>query len=71
MIDVIFVIHARGKISTGAAVIGELPEIGQSIQVKGIDRLVTGVMKFFVGTATKLPKPEIEVVPLSGNPNDE
>jgi hypothetical protein len=65
MIEVIFVIHAGGKIRTAGGSVESLPESGQTITVKGIDHTVRSVMETFVGTTQRLPKPEIDIDPLA------
>ena len=64
MIEVIFLLHAIGKVSTGAGSLESLPQTGQIITVRGREHKVLHVSKTFPGTTQKLPKPEIDIEPL-------
>ena len=65
MIEVIFVVHARGKVSTRGGSLETLPQRGQMIRIKGTDHKVLSVMETVFGSMNRLPKPEIEVEPMA------
>ncbi|HLK17055.1 MAG TPA: hypothetical protein VKT78_19780 [Fimbriimonadaceae bacterium] len=67
MIEVIFVVHARGKVTTGAGTVEALPEPGQLIQIRGADHRVLGVITTIYDGTVRLPKPEIDVEPVPDN----
>ena len=64
MIEVIFVVHARGKIRTGSGTLDALPEAGQMITVRGQEYKVLKTRTTATGSLNRLPKPEVDVEPL-------
>jgi hypothetical protein len=65
MIEVIFAIHARGKVSTGGGSLEAIPLMGQIITIRHKEYKVLHVSKTYPGTTQKLPKPEIDVEPVN------
>lgn len=64
MIEVIFLLHAGGKVATRGGTVETVPEAGEIITVRGHEHKVLHVSKTFPGTTQKLPKPEIDVEPV-------
>ena len=64
MIEVIFVVNARGKVARGSGTVETLPKAGEIVTVRGQEYKVLRVRDRFAGTTQWLPKPEIDVEPL-------
>ena len=68
MIEVIFVVHARGKVSTGSGSLDNLPEVNQLITINSRDHKVLSVTQH---KGVKYPKPLhrpiVDVEPLPDN----
>ena len=58
-------IPARGKITTAAGKVDELPEPDQVIQFKGAEYRVLSVMTTINDGTVVLPKPEVDIEPAS------
>ena len=71
MIEVIFVVHARGKVTSGSGSLDELPAIGQLITMNSRDHKVLGIT-LHKGVKRPLPlhRPIIDVEPLPENRTD-
>ena len=64
MIEVIFVVHAEGKVATIGGTVETVPEAGEIITVRGQEHKVLHVNKTYPGNTQKLPMPEIYVEPV-------
>jgi len=68
MIEVLLVVHARGKFSSGCGSLDNLPETGQMITINGRDHKVLGVTQSNGARRPKpLRRPIVDVEPLPGN----
>ena len=65
MIEVIFLVHARGKVSTRIGSLAMLPGEGQMITIKGNDYKVVAVQEETFKSTRKLSKPEIDIEPVN------
>jgi hypothetical protein len=68
MIQVIFVIHALSKVSSGGGSLESLPEIGQMITMNSRDHKVLDVQTTRPKNGNPLRRPIIDVEPLPENP---
>ena len=71
MIEVMLVVHARGKVSAGPGSLDELPQIGQFVTIQGRDHKV---LRVTLHKGIKFPKPLhrpiVDVEPLPENRTD-
>ena len=67
MIEVIFVVHALGNLTTGSGSLANLPEIGQMITMNNRDHKVLAVQTMGPKRPNPLRRPIIDVEPLPEN----
>ena len=65
MIEVIFVVHAKGKLTTGSGSLDALPMIGQMISINTRDHKVLAVQTTKPKRPTQLRRPIIDIEQLN------
>ena len=64
MIEVIFVVHAKEKLTTGSGIPDELPEVGLIIKMNGRNYKVLAVQTTKLKGTKQLRRPIIDITPV-------